>query len=213
MVCINTSRPVKTELHAGDVTRRTTALYYIKRMMLDGARSRTFSLSVSDASPSARSAASSRVHPPCCSKPPKDVRGPRQMPDSRQSRARSRSRLVSECSGGAPAVSQHASAAPATAARASGGDIQVHVRQSSPAMLTDPNTPLGQMLSQHASSPTPISVPFSTDGGHLSRLGTECLVFGPGSIDVAHRPNESISARSLEQTVEIVHKVVTDRCT
>lgn len=99
------------------------------------------------------------------------------------------------------------------AARTRGGEIQIRVRQSSPPMLTDPDTPLGRTLCRHASSATPISVPFSTDGGHLSRLGTRCLVFGPGSIDVAHRPNESISATALEQTVEIVHKVIHERCT
>jgi len=53
------------------------------------------------------------------------------------------------------------------------------------------------------------SVAFATDAGWLQRLGLDCVVFGPGSIEVAHRPNESIpkadlvSARGrLEELVE-----------
>ena len=31
---------------------------------------------------------------------------------------------------------------------------------------------------------------FATDAGWLQRAGFECVLFGPGSIEVAHRPNE-----------------------
>jgi acetylornithine deacetylase len=99
------------------------------------------------------------------------------------------------------------------AAASCGGEIVLETRQSSPAMLTDPDTPLATSLRTHATDPAPRGVAFSTDGGHLSRLGTRCLIFGPGSIDLAHRPDESISAKALEQTVDIVRKVILERCT
>ena len=54
--------------------------------------------------PRPRRKAKSRTHPGCCSKPPKEVEAPRQTPRSRQSRARSRSRLVSPWSGGPVAM-------------------------------------------------------------------------------------------------------------
>jgi len=54
------------------------------------------------------------------------------------------------------------------------------------------------------------SVAFATDAGWLQRLGLDCVVWGPGSIEVAHRPDESIpkadlvAARGrLEELVEI----------
>ena len=75
-------------------------------------------------------------------------------------------------------------------------------------MLTDPDTPLAAALLPHASGPDLQGVPFATDGGHLNRLGTRCLIFGPGSIDVAHRPDESVPAQALEQTVGIVRQVL-----
>lgn len=107
-----------------------------------------------------------------------------------------------------------AAIAPIAAATArDGGAIHLRICQSSPAMLTDPDTPFAATLRAHAADPAPRGVPFSTDGGHLSRLGTRCLVFGPGSIDVAHRPNESIWAPALEKTVGIVQEVILERCT
>lgn len=108
---------------------------------------------------------------------------------------------------------QHALAPVMQRALLDGGSIAVNTQQSSPAMLTTSDTPLGGTLLSHASSREVGTVPYSTDGGHLSRLGTRCLIFGPGSIKVAHRPNESISATALTQTVEIVQKVVQERCT
>jgi acetylornithine deacetylase len=95
-----------------------------------------------------------------------------------------------------------------TDAAQQGGKITLSIRQASPPMLTDPDTPLAAALLPHASGPDLQGVPFATDGGHLNRLGTRCLIFGPGSIDVAHRPDESVPAQALEQTVGIVRQVL-----
>jgi len=95
---------------------------------------------------------------------------------------------------------------------ANGGELRLAVRQVSPPMLTERDTPLAEALLTHAASPELRGVPFATDGGHLNHLGTRCLIFGPGSIDVAHRPDESIPAHALEQTVDIVRKVLHHHC-
>jgi acetylornithine deacetylase len=94
----------------------------------------------------------------------------------------------------------------------SGGDIEVEVVQLAPSMLTEDGTPLAGQLVPHAASPDPCGAPFATDGGHLSRLGTKCLVFGPGSIDVAHRPDEYIHQSVLVHTVDIIENVIRERC-
>lgn len=36
------------------------------------------------------------------------------------------------------------------------------------------------------------SVSFATDAGWLQRLGMDCAIFGPGTIEVAHKPNEHL---------------------
>ena len=50
------------------------------------------------------------------------------------------------------------------------------------------------------------------DGGNLAELGTQCLVFGPGSIDVAHKPDEYIPMGELIRGVEVVRDLVQRRC-
>ena len=97
-------------------------------------------------------------------------------------------------------------------ARFHGGDLITNRVQTGPALLTPEGTPLHRALCDHATTPTPAAAPFSTDGGHLQRLGLECLVFGPGSIDVAHRPDEHIGLEALSSCVDSVKSVVQQMC-
>lgn len=92
------------------------------------------------------------------------------------------------------------------------GDIDVELLQDSPSLLTADGTPLSHQLLPHSESHASCGAPFATDGGHLAKLGTQCLVFGPGSIDVAHRPDEHISCSAVHRTVDIIEQVLRDRC-
>ena len=67
-------------------------------------------------------------------------------------------------------------------------------------------------LLQHSDQKQPVGVPFATDGGNLNRLGMETLVFGPGSIDQAHRADEYIPTEQLQKTVRLVQEVVYHHC-
>ena len=93
-----------------------------------------------------------------------------------------------------------------------GGQISVATLQIAPALLTPEGTALEALLCPHASEPKPTAAPFATDGGNLSILNMKSLVFGPGSIDVAHRPNEYIPAQDLIQCVDTIERVVRQRC-
>jgi acetylornithine deacetylase len=88
----------------------------------------------------------------------------------------------------------------------------VRLQQDAQALLTREGTPLEAELRSSARTPTVGAVPFATDGGNLAALGTEPLVFGPGSIDVAHRPDEFVPAADLVATVGVVERVVRARC-
>jgi len=112
--------------------------------------------------------------------------------------------LVSEIQHALEPVQQHA--------RFQGGDVSTSVVQHAPALFTPADTELEELLRAHAISPESTGAPFATDGGNLQELGTQCLVFGPGSIDVAHKPNEHIAIADLVHTVEIVRSVVHTRC-
>jgi acetylornithine deacetylase len=56
------------------------------------------------------------------------------------------------------------------------------------------------------------SAPFSSDAGTLQRLGHECVLWGPGSIAVAHRPNEWIAKAELERAHELLGRLIAARC-
>lgn len=97
------------------------------------------------------------------------------------------------------------------AARAWGGGARLDVLHLAPALLTPDGTALEHLLAPHATGPA-CAVPFATDGGNLARLGVQSLIFGPGSIDVAHRPDEYVAAADLLRATSIIEELIQRRC-
>ncbi len=79
-----------------------------------------------------------------------------------------------------------------------------------PALLTPPGTALEQVLAPFSTGGG--AAAFATDGGNLARLGMQTLVFGPGSIDVAHKADEYVPVDELHRAVDVVAEVVARRC-
>jgi acetylornithine deacetylase len=86
---------------------------------------------------------------------------------------------------------------------------EIEVLSDSPPMLLDEAAPIHRHLCALVGQESGASVSFATDAGWLQRLGMDCAIFGPGSIEVAHKPNEHLpkdqmaTARGLlAQTVE-----------
>lgn len=82
----------------------------------------------------------------------------------------------------------------------------------SPAMIlaegAEIHRQLGEALGQQGSR----SVMFATDAGWLQRMKLQCVLFGPGSIEVAHRPNEFVPAAELRRAGEVLERIVHQRC-
>jgi len=97
-------------------------------------------------------------------------------------------------------------------ARFLGGNIEVEIEHAAPALLTSEGTPLERRLCPHASEPLATAAPFATDGGNLQDMGVASIVFGPGSIDVAHRADEYIDQAELLKCVEIAQAVIAHSC-
>lgn len=88
----------------------------------------------------------------------------------------------------------------AAAAALPGGppaELDFEVISDSPPMSTPPDSPLHRHLLAALGQPAPKSVAYSTDAGHLQELGLDCVIFGPGSIEVAHQPDEYVPAAEL----------------
>lgn len=97
------------------------------------------------------------------------------------------------------------------AARAAAAPFEpaIELLSDSPPMLLDEASPIHRHLCGLTGQSAGASVSFATDAGWLQRLGMDCAIFGPGSIEVAHKPNEFLpkdefaAARGfLERTVK-----------
>jgi acetylornithine deacetylase len=93
------------------------------------------------------------------------------------------------------------------------GDLAAVERvRGTPAMLTPEGTELEALLRPHATAEPLGAASFATDGGNLTRLGMAPLVFGPGSIDVAHMADEWVDEGELQRTVPILEALIARRC-
>ncbi|MCO4748101.1 MAG: acetylornithine deacetylase [Proteobacteria bacterium] len=81
-----------------------------------------------------------------------------------------------------------------------------------PAMLTRDGTELAGLLEPHALPCDRPAASFATDGGNLAKVGAAPLIFGPGSITVAHQADEWIATADLIRAVDVIEDVVRTRC-
>ncbi len=78
--------------------------------------------------------------------------------------------------------------------------ISTKLMSCSPPMFTKEDGRLQNILRPFAKEGA-ASAQYSTDGGNLSQSGIECLIYGPGTIDVAHQANEWILEAELSDAV------------
>jgi acetylornithine deacetylase len=69
---------------------------------------------------------------------------------------------------------------------------EVELLSDSPPLLLDEAAPIHRHLCALMGQRAGASVSFATDAGWLQQLGLDCAIFGPGSIEVAHKPNEHL---------------------
>lgn len=60
----------------------------------------------------------------------------------------------------------------------------------SPPLLLDAKSPIYGAVCDLTGQKETLSASYATDGGWLSHTGLDCVIFGPGSIEVAHKPDE-----------------------
>lgn len=82
----------------------------------------------------------------------------------------------------------------------------------SPALLLAEDASIYRQLCRQTGQADSISVSYATDAGWLERLGLDCVIFGPGSMDTAHKPNESLPVEQFSRAAELLREVVDRRC-
>ena len=86
------------------------------------------------------------------------------------------------------------------------------VTDSPPADLDERSDLWEWLVSESARPGSAPSIPFATDAGWLQRLGFECVIWGPGSIETAHRADEHVPVADLARGREILARAVTRWC-
>jgi acetylornithine deacetylase len=100
-----------------------------------------------------------------------------------------------------------------TIRRAAAGEVvDVTVDAESPAMATPVEAPVVRWLLAEAGGEAPATESYATDAGWLQRLGLQCVLFGPGDIAVAHRPDEFVTVDDLSAARRVLGGVIRRAC-
>jgi acetylornithine deacetylase len=100
-------------------------------------------------------------------------------------------------------------------AAALGGDgvaWSLEVLGASPALASPPDAAACRALAVRVGPPEARGASFASDAGPLQELGLQPVLFGPGSIEAAHRPNEFLPRAEFERCGEVLDGVVHDLC-
>lgn len=84
--------------------------------------------------------------------------------------------------------------------------------RAAPGMWSRPGSPLAQVLRARLGAGPAGGAPYCTDGGQLARAGVEALICGPGELDQAHQPDESLPRGALEEGPGHILAVIQEIC-
>jgi acetylornithine deacetylase len=89
---------------------------------------------------------------------------------------------------------------------------EFEVTNESPPLLLETDAKIHRMLAERVGQTDTHSASYATDAGWLQTLGMECAVFGPGNIEVAHRPNESLPLAEFAKCETILEELIQEFC-
>ncbi len=93
-----------------------------------------------------------------------------------------------------------------------GVSIDVTVLGDNPPLLTEDDAPIHRALCNVLQQRESRGVSFASDAGWLSTLGIDCVLFGPGTIEVAHKPNESLPIDEFVRARQHLEHIINTQC-
>jgi len=94
-----------------------------------------------------------------------------------------------------------------------GRAFEVEVLNESPPLLLDERAEVYRALCGLVGQTQTFGVTYASDAGPFQQtLGMECVLFGPGTIDVAHKPNEHLPIGEWERAGPIIESLVRRMC-
>jgi acetylornithine deacetylase len=98
----------------------------------------------------------------------------------------------------------------AVAERAPGATVQIV--NDNPPLLLEEDAHIHRTLCGLLGQSRSCGVSFASDGGVLARCGFRCVLFGPGSIETAHRPDEHVPVGELRGARRVLEELIRRRC-
>jgi acetylornithine deacetylase len=91
--------------------------------------------------------------------------------------------------------------------------FEIETLNDNPPMLLEESAPVHRALCDMLGQRDSVGVSFASDAGVLQqRLGMECVLFGPGSMDHAHQPDEFVPARELDRARALLSALIDRFC-
>lgn len=92
------------------------------------------------------------------------------------------------------------------------GQWSLEVYNDNPPLCTDSGTVVNMLACDAIGQSESIGVSYCSDGGHLSGLGFESVLWGPGSITQAHQPDEFIEVDQFMKGARLLEQVIRVQC-
>lgn len=91
--------------------------------------------------------------------------------------------------------------------------VERYIATTGPASEVKPDSEIAQKAYAACESvtgirQTPKGIDCNTDMNHLVRLGIPCVIIGPGTLKVAHMPNEYVDLTQLETACKVVERTI-----
>ncbi len=93
-----------------------------------------------------------------------------------------------------------------------GESFRFNVINDSPPMLLEETAPIYATLSSWIGQETTHSASYATDAGWLQQMGMDCVIFGPGAIEVAHKPNEYMPIGEFKRAGDLLDRLIHEFC-
>lgn len=100
----------------------------------------------------------------------------------------------------------------AVAQSAGSAQCEVEVVNDSPALFTPVDAPIYRAVCDLMKQNETHAVSYATDGGPLQQLGLQCVIWGPGNIAVAHKPNEWMPKGEFRRGGELLERLIRSWC-
>ena len=88
----------------------------------------------------------------------------------------------------------------------------VEVDHDNPPLFLPEESATNQRLAELLGQRDTVGVSYSSDAGVLQKMGLECALWGPGNIEVAHKPNESMPKEEFAQAAMVLERIVREFC-